>query len=93
MPLLTNCVIITESQNCTGWKGPLEIIESNLLLKQVPYSDPKTWMKKKVKSSLNVFEINSFCECGLPALWTSFHYPPSIAKYHSLSTEKESTGK
>ena len=29
---------ITESQNCRGWKGPLEIIESNLLLKQVPYS-------------------------------------------------------
>ena len=25
------------SQNCRGWKGPLEIIISNPLLKQVPY--------------------------------------------------------
>jgi len=29
---------ITESQNCRGWKGPLGIIKSNTLLKQVPYS-------------------------------------------------------
>ena len=28
----------TESQNCRGWKEPLGIIESNLPLKQVPYS-------------------------------------------------------
>lgn len=27
----------TESQNCSVWKGPLKIIKSNLLLKQVPY--------------------------------------------------------
>ena len=28
----------TESQNCRGWKGPLEIIQSTLLLKHIPYS-------------------------------------------------------
>jgi len=29
---------ITESQNCRGWKGPPEIIESNSFAKQAPYS-------------------------------------------------------
>lgn len=29
---------ITVSQSCRGWMGPLENIESNPLLKQVPYS-------------------------------------------------------
>jgi len=29
---------ITESQNCRCRKGPLELIEFNPLLKQVPYS-------------------------------------------------------
>jgi len=29
---------LTESQNCRGWEGPLEIIGSNPLLKQVSYS-------------------------------------------------------
>ena len=28
----------TESQNCRGWKGPPEIIESNCPAKQVPYN-------------------------------------------------------
>ena len=27
---------VTQSQNCRGWKGPLEISESNTLVKQFP---------------------------------------------------------
>lgn len=32
------CSTFTESQNGKRWKGPLEIIEFNLLLKQVSHS-------------------------------------------------------
>ena len=31
-------VTVTESQNCRGWKGPSEIIESNPPSEQAPYS-------------------------------------------------------
>lgn len=41
-----------EAQNCKGWKKPLEIIQSNPLLMQVPYSK---FQKKASTCALNIF--------------------------------------
>ena len=38
----------TESRNCRGWKGPLEIIKSSLSAKQAPYSRLHRWVTRQV---------------------------------------------
>ena len=47
----------TESQCCRGWEAALEIIQSNLLLKQVPYG-------RKVPRALSISTGNRTTSLG-----------------------------
>ena len=65
----------TESRNCRGWKGPLEIIKSSLSAKQAPYSRLHRWVTRQVlnisREGESTASLGSLFQCSATSLWRS----------------------
>ena len=60
---------LTESQNCRSWKGPLEMILSSALIKQVPYSTSHRKASRWVLNYLQRRRPQNLFEQPVPVLY------------------------